>query len=308
MQHLINVFEYLLFIKDSQNLNLENEKLHALLIELSNLMLLSGSPLMSYYMLENLGRSNNYHIQKFKHNIWINHSTILSEYFTVPSNPTQSIWFPRQSILRKVITPVNTVSSNTRRNQNNKQKPQPFRRGNNMPSKPVKKPFGNPAFGQKTNLHKQAGFNIPNTFSQPPGPPVKRKPKPPTNFGNRTNMPVPMNKPFPSSNTRMAPPTPAPPTRPTNVLKKNKPRPPPRVNPIPKPPVNVPKPAPSHTITRPNPGSSTLKKKTVPTKPNVVKPPPPRRNVALPKPPGPPVQRNFNILYQYIILIIIIFF
>ena len=267
VQHLVNVFEYLLFIRDSQSVNLENEKLQALLLEFSNLMLLSGAPVMAFYLLETLGKSSNYHVQTKKHLIWTGYSSVLTQHFSAPLNPVQPVVFPRLSIFRKTVSPP--VSTTNRRKPKLKPKPNP-------------KPFG-------TSRAKPSPFGNSSMFAKPTPlqpPPSSRRPKPPTNPTIRPSKPVPTTKPFvnPSSN-RMAPPP-----RPTNVLKKNRPRPPPRTNPIPKPPVSAPQPAPPSMISRPP--TSTLMKKTVPTKPNVVKPPPPRRPLASNKPPGPPSKRN----------------
>jgi hypothetical protein len=292
-QQMVNVFEYLLFIKDSQCFSVEHEKLQALILEFSNLLSLSGHSLMSYFVLDSLGQSNNYCVQKAKHNIWVKHNAQISQHFAPPVNPCQAIWFPRKSLLRPAPVQVQT---NTSRNQNNNSKrngkPTSFVRGPNKFGKPLK-PINNKT--SPFNIGPAFPSNKPTHIQPPPVPVMKKKPKPPGKPNLRPSFPGPA----PSTSK------PAPPTRPTPGNKKNKTGPPmpPKTGLIPKPPTTVLKPTPSKPMQpppKPVMGSSTLQKKVAPSKPTMVKPPPPKRPTPATTRPAPPSQRMSTFNYFFV--------
>lgn len=296
-RQLVNVVEYLLFMRTSQTFALDHEKLKALLLELSNLICLAGHPLMAFYVLESLGEFSDYYVQKAKYNIWKKHSAEFSKYFTEPCNPTPIVYFPRQSILRQA--PVSTQktqpkSQYKKSNPSRPGKPNIFSRNQKTTAQPFARnptpAFGNnPPFPVKTNPPVQPpAKNVMRKKAKPPGPP-----------GIRPNMPAPaptpFNKPFGNPGTKVSPP---PPTKPVASIKKNKPGPPlpPKTGLIPKPSMGLSKPMPPPSkptpgIVRPPPGSSTLHKKTVPTKPNLMKPPPPKKPAPPVNRPAPPMNR-----------------
>lgn len=278
--NLVNVFEYLLFIKDSQEFSPGHGKLQALLLEFVNLIRLSGFPLMAYYLLESLGDSTNYQVQKCKNQIWTKNEAQLVAHFSAPASPSQVVWFPRESISRPA--PVQSLASAKpgRTNRFNQPRNTFGKAAPVLPSKPISSPFSNQNPRKPVPRQRPLATQNQKRSLRPPGPP-KIQPK----FGmagpttNQFNPPI------------SAKPVPPMPTRPTPGIKKPNPGPPlpPKTDLISRPPPV--RSTPLKPATNVMPPLSTQKKKVVPIKPSIVKPPPPRRPVVSQRPPGPPVPR-----------------
>ena len=121
-QALMDVIEYLLFFKTFQQFELDNEIVTSVVMELSKILAMISLPNLAYFLLDTLGNSNDFQIQKQKQLIWSSLPESARSIFSPPVNPRQALWFPRQSYLRPTSLVEQPLKKNSKFKMNRKNK------------------------------------------------------------------------------------------------------------------------------------------------------------------------------------------
>lgn len=301
----LDSLEYLLFLKGYQNFDVSKPELQKSVDQVARLLILLNQARVAYFLLESLGDSNNFEVQKLKNSIWKAYNSELVKDFTAPQPQVEMVWFPRKSIPKPQAQAAQNTQVNTKKNSMSKpkgrfnKKQKPFSRpGNVRPKVPnassnlgQNKIFGNWNSAQPKPMN--PGFPQPPSKPNVKKPMTRAFPAPPS----RNSGVVSTNSPFGQvNNPSMTAPRPV--RKPITRPKKPKGR----VNPPMPPARNVPvKPPQSSNIVNPVGVSQPAKlapkhkpKKPIRKKPQVSRPAPPPVTR-----PTPPIQNPQNTGIQY---------